>query len=127
MIFFLSNEGLFETIGLKEAWKISVKVDWSSHHFSQNCQSFSVCVSVITGPQFSHNIRTSIDTFSHEMLYSAHTGVRAHLARILHIVGTCVVYTFQETVMFGNIYGHCLDAFFTANYYAAGKLRLSNI
>ena len=31
-------EGIFETIALTEAWKINVKVDWSSHHFSQNCQ-----------------------------------------------------------------------------------------
>ena len=37
-----------------------------------------ICVSVITGA-FSHNIRTSIDTFSHEKLYIAHTEVRADL------------------------------------------------
>ena len=36
--FYLSNEGLSETTALTEAWKIIVKVDWSSHHFSQNCQ-----------------------------------------------------------------------------------------
>ena len=43
--FYLLNEGLFGTIALTEAWKISVKVDWSSHHFSQNCQIVHLCIS----------------------------------------------------------------------------------
>ena len=36
--FHVSNDALFETIALTEAWKIKVKVDWSSIHFSQNCR-----------------------------------------------------------------------------------------
>ena len=88
--FYLSNEGLFETIALTEAWKISVKADWSSQHFSQNCQivRFVYQSSLELFLQYS----TSIDTFSHEKLHSAHTEVRADLLRSLFstsvIVGT---------------------------------------
>ena len=35
--FYLSNECLFETIALTEAWKINAKVTWPFHPFSQNC------------------------------------------------------------------------------------------
>ena len=34
--FNLSNEALFELIAPGVAWKIIVKVDWSSNQFSQN-------------------------------------------------------------------------------------------
>ena len=77
-LFYLSNEGLFETIALTEAWKINIKVDWLSHHFSQNCQIVRF-VYQLSLELFSHNNRISIYTFSHEKLYSAQTEVRADL------------------------------------------------
>ena len=39
--FYLSNGALFEMIALTEAWKINVKFDWSSLHFSQNCHKIT--------------------------------------------------------------------------------------
>ena len=57
-------------IALTEAWKIIVEVDWSSHHFSQNCQAFS------------HINCMSIYTFSQEKLYSAHTGVSRPVVKL---------------------------------------------
>ena len=88
MPFDLSNEGLFETIALTEAWKIGVKDDWSSsNHFSQNYQ----IVRFVYQSSLAL-FRTSIDTFSREKLYSAHTEVRADLLYSLFstsvIVGT---------------------------------------
>ena len=70
MSFYLSNEGLFEMMALTEALKINVKVDWSPLDVSQNCH----IVQFVSGA-FSHNNHVSIDTFSHEQLYSAHTEV----------------------------------------------------
>ena len=59
-------------MALIEASKINVKVDWSHLHVSQICHI--VRVSIVTGA-FSHNNHVSIDTFSREQLYSAHTEV----------------------------------------------------
>ena len=46
--FNLSNEALFELIAPGVAWKIIVKVDWSSNQFSQNsniaCFEYKVSV-----------------------------------------------------------------------------------
>ena len=74
--FYLSNGGLFETIALTEAWKISVKVVWSSQHFSYNnyCQIVWFVYQFFTGA-FSHNNCISLYTFSYEKLYSAHAEV----------------------------------------------------
>ena len=72
-------------IALTEAWQIIVEVDWSSHHFSQNCQIVWVCVSVVTGA-FSHINCISIYTFSHEKLYSAHTEVSRPVALVSMLV-----------------------------------------
>ena len=59
---------------LTKALKINVKVDWSPLQVSQNCHICSICVSIVTGA-FSHNNHVSLDTFSHEQLYNAHTEV----------------------------------------------------
>ena len=56
---------------LTETLKINVKVDWSPLQVSQNWHIVRV---VVTGA-FSHNNHVSLDTFSHEQLYSAHTEV----------------------------------------------------
>ena len=74
MSFYLSNEGLFEVMTLTEALKINVKVDWSPLHVSQNCHIVRFVYQIVTGA-FSHNNHVSIDTFSCEQLYSAHTEV----------------------------------------------------
>ena len=72
--FYLSNEGLFEMMALTEALKVNVKVDWSPLHVSQIAILLNLCSITVTGA-FSRNIHVSIDTFSHEQLYSAHNEV----------------------------------------------------
>ena len=54
------------------ALKINVKVDWSPLHVSQNCHIVRYVYQLST-ELFSHNNHVSMDTFSHEQLYSAHT------------------------------------------------------
>ena len=61
-------------MALTEALKINVKVDWSPFHVSQDCHIVQFVLSIVTGA-FSHNNHVSIDTFSHEQLYSSHTEV----------------------------------------------------
>ena len=71
--FYLSNECLFETIALIEAWKINVEVDLSCPPFSQNIVLFVY--------HFSHNNHISIDKFSHEQLYNAQTDESRHVLK----------------------------------------------
>ena len=65
---------------LTEALKINVKVDWSLLHVLQTCHIVRFEYKMVTGA-FSHNNHVSIDTFSHEQLYSAHTEVSSSVVK----------------------------------------------
>ena len=67
--FEFSNEGLIEMMTLTEALKINFKVDWSPLHVWQNCRIVRF-VYQLSLELFLHNNHVSIDTFSHEQLYS---------------------------------------------------------